>query len=167
MRLSKRLNIFAKITGVGILLLVPALVAFISGRPFIFPSLGPSAYNLVSNRINKNSARKVIGGHLTGLISGLISYKIIASGITLAHNYSLFSIDMLRIGLSGMVSVMLTTGLMSVTKTEHSPACATTLIIALGLLSTFSDCLMIMISIVLMYMVYKLLYGRSITREKK
>ncbi len=148
----------ARVIGVGFLLLVPALAAFLSGQPFIFPSLGPSAFNLVQNDPRENTARKVIGGHLIGLVCGLISYKIFAPGLSLTHVYSGHPAGMLGLSLSGLVSVMLTTAAMMFTRSEHSPACATTLIVSLGLLSTPEDCFLIMVSVICMFAVYKILY---------
>lgn len=139
---------------VGILLFIPAAAAFLSGQPFIFPSLGPSAFNLILNAPQENTARRVIGGHFAGVVSGLVCYKVLASGLTLAGSPYFFSTDMLRLSVSGLASVVLTTALMLVTKTEHSPACATTLIVSLGILSTGLHCFLIMVSVVLMYGVY-------------
>jgi hypothetical protein len=55
------------------LVFVPGAMAWILGKPLIFPSLGPSAFVLVFDA-SENRARRVIGGHLIGVVSGLIAY---------------------------------------------------------------------------------------------
>ncbi len=63
--------------------LVPAVAAWVLGRPLIFPSLGPSAFALVLDE-NENRVRRVVGGHLIGVLSGLFAYHVLAHGLTLA-----------------------------------------------------------------------------------
>ena len=61
---------------VCILVLVPGAAAWILGQPLIFPSLGPSAFALVLDE-NENRARRVVGGHLIGVLSGLVAYHVL------------------------------------------------------------------------------------------
>jgi hypothetical protein len=56
-----------------------------------------------------------------------------------------------------VLSVGLTTVIMLLTDTSHSPACATTLIISLGLLPTFMDGGLIMLAVAVMFLVQLLL----------
>lgn len=138
---------------VCILVLVPGLLAWLSGRPFIFPSLGPSALALALDD-GGNRARQVIGGHLIGVVSGLTAYRVLASGLGLAALAAPLSSDGLRIVASGVLSVALTTWLMLATRTTHAPACATTLIVSLGVLPGFMDGAMIMVAVTCMYIVH-------------
>lgn len=135
----------------GFLLCVPALVAWISGRPFIFPSLGPSAFALVLDDQGKETGARVIGGHLVGVVGGIVAYHLLADGLALTHFPSSRSPDLLRLAASGILSVMLTTAGMLATKLEHAPACATTLIVSLGLLSSWWDAVFIMVAVAVMY----------------
>jgi hypothetical protein len=151
---------------IAVLLCVPALIAWVSGRPFIFPSLGPSAFSLVVAKGDQSSGRNVIGGHLIGIVGGLLSYHLIAHGVSLGELPAPLSLPLLRLVLSGVVSVALTGMGMLALRAEHPPACATTLIISLGLLATYQDVLYIVIGIVVMYAVHLVLYrgenkGRS------
>ena len=57
-----------------------------------------------------------------------------AHGLTLAALSPAFSTDGLRIVASGVVSIALTVALMSVARANHAPACATPLIVSLGVL---------------------------------
>jgi hypothetical protein len=108
------------------LVLVPGVTAWISGLPLIFPSLGPSAFALVLDE-NEDRAWRVIGGHLIGVVSGLLAYHLLAHGLSLAALAPALSADGLRVVASGVVSVGLTTAVMSAARANHAPACATTL----------------------------------------
>lgn len=145
----------------GLILCVPAIIAWATGRPFIFPSLGPSAFSLVLGSQGENTRRKVIGGHLLGVVGGLVAYHAFAHGLTLAALPAAYSLPLLRLAASGVLSVVLTTFGMLVARVEHPPACATTLIVSLGLLATFLDTVFIMLAIVVMYAVHR---GLSPTR---
>ncbi len=142
---------------IGLLLAVPALVAWLTGRPFIFPSLGPSAFSLVIDGDGEESARRVVGGHLLGVLGGLVAYHLVAQGVSLAHLPAQFSLPMLRLGASGVISVVLTSLGMLAARAVHPPACATTLIVSLGVLSTVGDALYIMLAVSLMYALHRLL----------
>ncbi len=155
-----------KVLGVGLLLAVPALAAFLTGKPCLFPSLGPSAFNLVSRGGKEDDARHVIGGHLVGIVCGLLAYYTFAGGLSLVGDHSAFSLPALRLAASGIASVMLTTALMSATHTQHSPACATTLIVSLGLLSTVQDGILILGAVAVMYLVHRLLGGFYLQSEQ-
>lgn len=163
------LKIISNSMRVGILLCLPALIAWLTGRPFIFPSLGPSAFSLVMNRDDEASWRRVIGGHLIGVIGGLLAYYLIARGLTLAAFPSALSHPLLCLTASGVISVVLTTAGMLAVKAEHPPACATTLIVSLGLLATLSDAIFIMLAVAAMYAVHKLVppYRRGMALGKK
>ena len=140
---------------VCLLLLVPGSLAWLLGQPLIFPSLGPSALALVLDD-KGNRARQVIGGHFFGVLSGLIAYHLLAQGLTLAALAPALSIDGLRIGASGVLSVGLTTLAMLATRTTHAPACATTLIVSLGVLPSPMDGARIMAAVVIMFLAHRL-----------
>ncbi len=141
----------------GLLLCVPALMAWLTGRPFIFPSLGPSAFSLVIGGKAENTGRRVIGGHLVGVLGGLLAYHLVARGLTIAALPSAQSVPLLRLAASGAISVVLTTAGMLAAKAEHPPACATTMIVSLGILATYLDAIFIMLAVTTMYAVHKLL----------
>ncbi|WP_243373088.1 HPP family protein [Geotalea sp. SG265] len=152
---------------VGCLLSVPALIAWITGRPFIFPSLGPSAFALVMDRQGEITARHVLGGHLIGAICGFLSFNALAHGFTASHFPDALSLSLLRLAASGIVSVVLTTVLMVTGRMQHAPACATTMIVSLGLLSTLVDAIFIMTAILIMYGVHRLFIATGLQQGKK
>ncbi|WP_280535499.1 HPP family protein [Halopenitus sp. POP-27] len=112
-------------------------VAWATGQPFIFPSLGPTAFVLAFDRHGgRDRARRVIGSHLIGAVAGLGAYLLVAAGVTLVESPAPASLDGLRLAASGTISIAATSWAMIATDTNHAPACATTLIVSLGLLST-------------------------------
>ncbi len=143
---------------VGFLFAIPALIGWIAGRPFAFPSLGPTALALFLDGGGKKTAREVVGGHLIGVLAGLGSYSLLASGLSLVDLPPDLSVSGLRLALSGTLSIVLSTAFMIWCRALHSPACATTLIVSLGLMTTWADQLIIMASVVLMYTVYRLFF---------
>jgi len=92
-----------------------------------------------------------------GVLGGLASHYLLSSTLTLGKFPALLSLDAFRLVMSGVMAIFITSVGMLLTKTVHPPACATTLIVALGLLSTPLNALLIMISVCLMYGTYKLL----------
>lgn len=131
----------------GALLTVAGSVAWVTGEPFIFPSLGPSAYVLATGRGTRATRpQRVLGGHIVGVIVGLAAYHSLASGVAV-DSVPPSSVDGLRIAASGVLLVTFTTFGMSVTRTNHAPACATTLIISLGLLPTVRQGAIIVVAV--------------------
>jgi CBS-domain-containing membrane protein len=142
---------------VALLIAFPALIAWLTGLPFIFPSLGPSAYILASNDPKVFSTRKVIGGHFVGVLAGLAAYYSIAAGLSLPHLSPALTIDNLRVVMSGVCALVLAASVMQLAKAVHPPACATTLLVSLGVLATAEDALIIMGAVTVMFITYKLL----------
>ena len=120
------------------------------GRPFLFPSLGPTAFALAFQP-GQHQARDVLGGHLCGVLGGLIAYTAIADGTVLTALPPAQSEAAARMAGSGVLSVGLTTAGMLGTRAVHAPACATTLIVSLGLLPTLQDGALIVASVTLLY----------------
>lgn len=132
----------------GVLVAITGVIAWATGRPFLFPSLGPSAYVLATARGGETvTARRVLGGHLVGVLGGLFAYHLLADGLVITAVTPAFALDQLRLAASAILSVVLTTAGMILTETVHPPACATTLIVSLGLLSSFIEGGIIMLSV--------------------
>jgi uncharacterized membrane protein YedE/YeeE len=120
----------------GLLIAVVGTLAW-AGLPALFPSLGPSAF-VLATRPDAAASRpqRVIGGHVVGVLTGLAAYHALAAPIAVTDSLSPFSIAWLRLAASATVATALTAGGMLVTDLHHAPACATTLIVALGIQST-------------------------------
>lgn len=141
----------------GVLFTLLGLIAWASGQPFIFPSLGPTAFLLAyAPDRTTTGPRRVIGGHLIGGLVGLVTWTVIATGISLTATPAAFSVEGLRLAASATLSIILTSWGMIVTDTVHAPACATTLIVSLGLLATPTQVAIIVVSVTLLVGVHHL-----------
>ena len=132
-------------------MLVAGATAVATGSPFLFPSLGPSAYVLVTDPDAEAAApRRVVGGHVIGVVAGLLSYHLFARGLIVTSLPPAGSLELGRLAVSGVLAVVLTTAGMVATDLRHAPACATTLIVGLGLLSTPFEGAVVVVAVVLL-----------------
>jgi hypothetical protein len=81
---------------------------------------------------------------------------VLAHGLTLAALSPALSAGGLRIVASGVVSIILTVAVMAAARANHAPACATTLIVSLGVLPTFVDGVLIMVAVTGMFLTHRL-----------
>lgn len=134
---------------------VAGALAWVTGRPFVFPSLGPTAFVLATVRDGRSlDARRIVGGHAIGAASGLVAYHAIAAGFVLTAPTATFAAANLDLGAAAVASVALTTGGMLATDTVHPPAVATTLIVSLGLLSTPVEAGIVLVAVATLYAVH-------------
>lgn len=142
----------------GLLLSTTAVLAWLSGLPMLFPSLGPSAFVLaLFQRSDATSPRRVVGGHAVGVVAGLIAYALLAGGVDMTSATEPGSIEGLRLAASAVLATTLTAGGMLATDTRHPPACATTLIVSLGLLSTPFEGAVILVAVVVLVFAHRVL----------
>lgn len=142
------------------LLVALAGIAWASGYPYLFPSLGPSAYALaVSPSAATSQPQRVFGAHLFGVVGGLLAYHLLAAGLTITQLPPAFSIGSLRLAGSALLSLGLTSVAMLTTDLRHAPACATTLIVALGLLTSLREAGMILSAVLVLLATDSLLPG--------
>jgi hypothetical protein len=140
----------------GGLLLVVALLAWVTGEPVVFPSLGPTAYVLaVAPDRETSQPRRVLGGHAIGVVAGFLAYHALAPGLTVPASLDPASLAGARLAASAVVSVTLTAGAMLATDLRHAPACATTLIVALGLLPTLRQAALIALAVAVLVGVHR------------
>ncbi len=135
----------------GLLFTVLGVIAWASGQPFVFPSLGPSAFVLAfDRRSERTTTYRIVGSHLIGGVIGLLAWSFMASGISLTATPPAFSAEGFRLAASATVSIVATSWAMIASDTVHPPACATTLIVSLGLLSTPLQVAIIVVSVVIL-----------------
>ena len=109
-----------------------AIAALLTRAPFIFPSLGPTAFLLFYTPTAPPACpRNTLCGHLIGALAGWLSLLIF--GLTTAPPALTGGVDWARVGAAGL-SLALTAGLMVIFRVPHPPAGATTLIVSLGLM---------------------------------
>jgi CBS-domain-containing membrane protein len=145
----------------GLLIAVVGTFAWMSGLPALFPSLGPSAFVLAMFPGSEASdPRRVMGSHALGVVAGLLAYHLLAGGIVVTSRIAPLSVVGLRLAVSSVVAIVLTVGSMLHFRVRHPPACATTLIVALGLLSSpFEGVLIVVAVTVLVGVQNALLFG--------
>ena len=121
----------------GLLFIVLGVIARASGQPFVFPSLGPTAFVLAfESHSDRTGPARIIASHLIGGLAGLFAWSLLGSGVAITATSPPLSTAGLGLAASATLSIMLTSWAMIATDTVHPPACATTLIVSLGLLST-------------------------------
>jgi CBS-domain-containing membrane protein len=125
-----------------------ALLALVSRNPFVFPSLGPTAYLLFFSPLAKTcSPRNTILGHAIGIICGYGAYVVTGSGaIPFGVHPGIFWPRILAAALS----LSATGALMVLFGVSHPPAGATTLIISLGIISKPSELVILEVAVFLL-----------------
>src|SRR5512147_2669855 len=116
---------------VGSLLLAVGLIGLAAGQPWLFPSLGPSAF-LQAEKPREESARfyNTVVGHLVGLGAGMAAVLLL--GASSAPGV-LATKELVPVRLwAAVLSAVLTMLGLSLLKATHPPAAATMLLVALG-----------------------------------
>jgi CBS-domain-containing membrane protein len=126
---------------------VVAAVAVITHEPFVFPSLGPTAFLLFfATTTASASPRNTFSGHLIGVLCGYLALLLFG----LADNPpDLEDVTWARAG-AVTLALCATLSLMVWLNVPHAPAGATTLIVALGLLRTPFDLGILMLAVIVM-----------------
>jgi CBS-domain-containing membrane protein len=127
---------------------VLALLALISRNPFVFPSLGPTAYLLFFTPLGRTSSpRNTVYGHAIGLICGYVAFVATGAGaIPFGVHLGIFWPRILAAALS----LSATGALMVLLDVSHPPAGATTLIVSLGIISKPGELVIIEIAVFLL-----------------
>ena len=108
-------------------------VAMLTRTPFIFPSLGPTAFLFFFTPLLPTaSPRHTIYGHLIGILCGYGALCLM--GLQHAPPAMVMGVDAARIGAAAL-SLAATGALMILFKAAHPPAGATTLIVSLGIIT--------------------------------
>ncbi|HKD04517.1 MAG TPA: HPP family protein [Bryobacteraceae bacterium] len=110
-----------------------ALLAVATGVPFVFPSLGPTAYQLFFlPRAASSTPRNTLIGHFIGLVCGYAAFRMAGvpfSAVLSAHTFDLRPVFAAALSLSATAAVMI------LLDASHPPAGATTLIVSLGIIT--------------------------------
>jgi len=100
----------------GLLFTVLGAIAWATGQPFVFPSLGPSAFLLAfDRRSERGRAARIVGSHLIGGVAGLTAWWLIAPGASLTATAPAFSPAGFRLAASATVSLVATSWAMIAT----------------------------------------------------
>lgn len=125
-----------------------AAVAMVSHTPFVFPSLGPTAFLFFfTPTLPTASPRHTIYGHAIGILCGYGA--LLATGLQHAPAAMVAGVDLRRV-LAAALSLAATGALMILLKAAHPPAGATTLIISLGIVTRPSYLAVIEVAVALL-----------------
>jgi CBS domain-containing membrane protein len=125
-----------------------SVLAVITHSPFIFPSLGPTAFLFFYTPTAPSaSPRNTVIGHAVGVVAGYLS--LVVTGLTTAGPALAVGVIWPRV-IAAALSLGLTAGLMVLLKSPHPPAGATTLIISLGILRQPWQLVLLMGAVVLL-----------------
>jgi CBS domain-containing membrane protein len=144
-RLVRSLYVFVNgFITIGVL----ALLALVSRNPFVFPSLGPTAYLLFFSPLGKTSSpRNTILGHAIGLICGYAAFVVTGAGaLPFGVHPGIFWPRILAAALS----LSATGAFMVLLDVSHPPAGATTLIVSLGIISKPRELVIIEVAVFLL-----------------
>ena len=138
------MGFFALVNGI-ISIAVMSTAALVTGAPFIFPSLGPTAFlHFYTPTAPAASPRNTIIGHAIGAGAGYLALVIF--GLTDAGPALVEGVAWDRVGAAAL-SLGLTSGLMVWLRAPHPPAGATTLIVSLGILPDPVDLAVLMLAV--------------------
>lgn len=125
-----------------------AAVAMVSGTPFIFPSLGPTAFLVFFTPTSPTaSPRHTLYGHAIAIFCGYGALWLF--GLTGAPPALVTGVDLRRV-MAAALSLAATGGLMILLRCAHPPAGATTLIVSLGIVSHPSHLAVIEVAVALL-----------------
>jgi CBS-domain-containing membrane protein len=125
-----------------------ALLALLTDNPFVFPSLGPTAYLLFFSPLAEaSSPRNTILGHAIGLICGYLAFVGTGAGnVPFGIHPGIFWPRILAAALS----LSATGAIMVLSRVNHPPAGATTLIVSLGIIDKPGELVIIEIAVFLL-----------------
>ncbi len=128
----------------AIAIVLLCLFALVTHLPFVFPSLGPSAFLLFYAATKATaSPRNVFCSHLIGTACGYAA--LVVFGLT-NRPADLEDVSWERLG-AVTLALCATLTLMVLLGVPHAPAAATTLIVALGLLRTPGQLAVLMLAV--------------------
>lgn len=141
----KAVSLVAAVNG-GLAILALGVFAWLTELPLAFPALGPTAFILFSTPTSASAApRSVILGHFLGLASGFAVWHLmsaIAGGPVSPQTGGWPLI------LSASLALAVTCGLLVWLSCPHPPACASSLVIALGAVPDWPNVLLMAVAVV-------------------
>ena len=124
-----------------------AVVAVLTQEPFIFPSLGPTAFILFFSALSAQACpRNVFCGQLIAVVAGILALAMFGL-LTLPPDID--SLTWSRVG-AILVAMCLTFPVMIWLGVPHAPAGATTLIVACGVMNTPRQGVILMVAVVVL-----------------
>lgn len=158
---------FVFINGI-VTIAILSLLAYISGSSFVFPSLGPTAILFFTTPNAKASRpRNALIGHAIGIACGYLA--LLVTGLTHASSVMTGGVTLPRV-IAASLALGLTGAIMVIFRIPHPPAGATTLIIALGIITQPFSLLIIEVAVgllALQALIINRLAGVSIAQSSR
>lgn len=143
----KAVSLIAAIHG-GLAILTIGFFAWMTDLPLMFPALGPTAFILFATPTAVSAApRSVILGHFSGMASGWLVCHLVS---TLAGGPVSVETGGWSVILSASLSLAITCGLLVRLSCVHPPACASSLVVALGAVADWRILLLMGLAVVWM-----------------
>ncbi|KAF0807885.1 hypothetical protein A167_02759 [Alcanivorax sp. S71-1-4] len=132
----------------GVSITLIAFIALISQEAFIFPSLGATAFLLFYLPLAEASApRNVLCGHLIGALVGWLS--LATFGLLDEPSAMINGVELPRVAAAGL-ALGTTCFLMVLLRVVHPPAAATSLMVALGTMTSLHQIEVLLAGVVLL-----------------
>jgi hypothetical protein len=146
--MSRYSDILPAVLGESALILVLAAIGWATRWPFVFASLGPTAYDIVEKPESKSAKTyNIIAGHFTGLGAGWVAL------------WALHARGSPRVAIEGFVAaprmwaaviaVALTTAVTLAIRASQPASLSTSLLVSLGSMQTAHDAMTIMIAVLM------------------
>jgi hypothetical protein len=133
----------------GLLILIVGLIGLAFGQPWLFPSLGPTAYLQVEQpKMKASRFYNTFVGHMVGMGAGFLGILIL-NAWNAPIVLSTGELTMPRVG-AAAIAVAVTLVVNSLLRASHPPAAATTLLVALGSMQTANKALLIFIGVLIL-----------------
>jgi len=131
----------------AVLIVILAMVGWLSRTPFVFASLGPTAYEIVENS-KRPSARpyNIIVGNLIAVLAAFAALWV--TGAWGSPRVSAHGVPLDRVW-SATIAALLTVFGTLLARATQPAALSTTLLIALGVMQTARDGVIIMLAVLL------------------
>ncbi|HEY9825385.1 MAG TPA: HPP family protein [Stenomitos sp.] len=141
----------------ALLMLIVGLLGVLAHQPWLFPSLGPTAF-LQAEQPEQPTARfyNTVMGHFHGLIAGILAVLMLGASVAPAV-LSTGELTLARVG-AAVLAVALNMLFGFILKASHPPAAATTLLVALGgFKPNWHDAITIMVGVLIVATVGEML----------
>lgn len=141
----KAVSVIAAING-ALAILAIGFFSWITDLPLTFPALGPTAFILFATPTAESAApRSIVLGHFSGIACGWAVWHLVSAVVD--GPVSLQTGGLAPV-LSASLALGLTCGLLVRLSCLHPPACASSLIIALGGVTHWHDVLLMAVAVV-------------------
>ena len=143
----KAVSLVAAVNG-GLAILALGVFAWLTDLPLTFPALGPTAFILFATPTSEAAApRSVILGHFSGIACGYAVWHLMSAAAGAPVSTQLGGWPLI---LSASLALAVTCGLLVRLSCPHPPACASSLVIALGAITDWPSILLMAVAVVWM-----------------